>query len=192
MPEVPGDREGHKALIGRAGFPGGQHTELLAGEKPPDNRWTVSLSSRRHAIIFTEWRRFVNRGKFDKIKFFIQGRKRRILKEILRMFGLITKEELKARIDRGEDFKLVDVRDTPDYKREHIPGAVHLLIAEMNPQKTDSMFDKSDLIVTYSLDENCPAKRIAAQKFVDYGFTKVLAYEGSWKDWKTAGYPTER
>jgi rhodanese-related sulfurtransferase len=84
------------------------------------------------------------------------------------------------------------VRDTPDYKREHIPGAVHLLIAEMNSQKTESMFDKSDLIVTYSLDENCPAKRIAAQKLVDYGFTNVLAYEGSWKDWKTAGYPTER
>ena len=108
------------------------------------------------------------------------------------MTGIISKEELKARIDRGENFRLVDVRDTPDYKREHIPGAVHLLIAELNPERAAAMFDKRDLIVTYSLDENCPAKRIAAQKFLDYGFTNVLAYEGSWEDWKTAGYPTER
>jgi rhodanese-related sulfurtransferase len=107
------------------------------------------------------------------------------------MFGLITKEDLKARIERGDKFRLVDVRDTPDYEREHIPGAVHLLIAEMNPQKAESMFAKNDLIVTYSLDADCPAKRIAAQKLLDYGFRNVLAYEGSWKDWKSAGYPTE-
>ena len=40
----------------------------------------------------------------------------------------ITKEELKGKIDRGENLKLVDVRDTPDFRKEHIVGAVHLLI----------------------------------------------------------------
>jgi rhodanese-related sulfurtransferase len=104
----------------------------------------------------------------------------------------ITKEDLKAKIDRGEKFRLVDVRDTPDYKRAHIVGAAHLLIAEMSRENAESMFHKNDLIVTYSLDENCPAKRIAARRLLDYGFTHVLAYEGSWKEWKAAGYPTEQ
>ncbi len=108
------------------------------------------------------------------------------------MIQTITKEELKAKIDRGDKFRLVDVRDTPDYNEGHIVGAVHLLIAEMSRQKTEALFDKGELIVTYSLDKDCPAKRIAAQRLFEYGFSHVLAYEGSWKEWRAAGYPTER
>jgi rhodanese-related sulfurtransferase len=108
------------------------------------------------------------------------------------MVRTITKEELKAKIERAERFRLVDVRDTPDYEKEHIPGAVHLLIAEMSREKAEAMFDKGDLIVTYSLDKDCPAKRIAARRLLDYGFAHVLAYEGSWKEWRAAGYPAER
>lgn len=108
------------------------------------------------------------------------------------MVRTITKEELKSKIDRGEKFRLIDVRDTPDFKQEHIVSAIHLLIAELSPEKAGSMFARDDLIVTYSLDKDCPAKRIAAQRLLDYGFTNVLAYEGSWREWKGAGYPTER
>ena len=104
---------------------------------------------------------------------------------------IMTKEELKEKIDLGEEFKLVDVRDTPDYQNEHIVGAVHLLIAEMTQEKLDGMFDKDDLIITYSLDRDCPAKIIAAEKLVEFGYTYVLAYEGSWKEWKESGYPVE-
>ena len=108
------------------------------------------------------------------------------------MVRTIAKEDLKSKIDAGEKFRLVDVRDTPDYQKEHIVGAVHLLIAELNPEKAGSMFARDDLIVTYSLDKDCPAKRIAAQRLLDYGFRNVFAYEGSWREWKEAGYPTER
>ena len=108
------------------------------------------------------------------------------------MIQTITKEELKAKIDRGDKFRLVDVRDTPDYNEGHIVGAIHLLIAEMSRQRAEAMFDKGELIVTYSLDKDCPAKRIAAQRLFEYGFINVLAYEGSWKEWRAAGYPTER
>jgi rhodanese-related sulfurtransferase len=108
------------------------------------------------------------------------------------MIQTITKEELKAKIDRGDKFRLVDVRDTPDYNEGHIVGAIHLLIAEMSRQKTEALFDKGELIVTYSLDKDCPAKRIAAQRLFEYGSIHVLAYEGSWKEWRAAGYPTER
>jgi hypothetical protein len=29
------------------------------------------------------------------------------------------------------------------------------------------------------------------QKFIDFGFLNVLAYPGSWKEWKKAGNPIE-
>ncbi|MHA2061554.1 MAG: rhodanese-like domain-containing protein [Candidatus Sifarchaeia archaeon] len=108
------------------------------------------------------------------------------------MVHIINTEELKEKMDkREEEFILLDVRDTPDYEEEHIIGAIHLLISEMNEKKVDSMFTKNDLIITYSEDINCPAKRIAAEKLISYGFRNVIAYDESWKAWKEANYPTE-
>ena len=55
------------------------------------------------------------------------------------MVGTITKEELKEKMDWGEIFILLDVRDTPDYEKEHITGAVHLLISEMEEKAPPSL-----------------------------------------------------
>jgi len=105
---------------------------------------------------------------------------------------IINTEELKEKMDKGEEeFILLDVRGTPDYEEEHIIGAIHLLITEMNEKKVDLMFNKNDLIITYSEDINCPAKRIAAEKLISYGFRNVIAYDESWKAWKDANYPIE-
>jgi rhodanese-related sulfurtransferase len=109
------------------------------------------------------------------------------------MVYIINTEELKEKMDEGEqEFILLDVRDTPDYEEEHIIGAVHLLISEMNEKKVVSMFNKDDLIITYSEDINCPAKRIAAEKLISYGFRNVIAYDESWKAWKESNYPVEK
>ncbi len=108
-----------------------------------------------------------------------------------KMVQIISTEELKEKNEKREEFILLDVRDTADFEEEHIVGAVHLLISEMNEQKVDSMFDKDDLIITYSADINCPAKKIAAEKLIGYGFKNVIAYDESWKAWKEANYPTE-
>jgi rhodanese-related sulfurtransferase len=107
------------------------------------------------------------------------------------LIDTITKEELLEKMKRKEIFHLVDVRDTPDYQKEHIVGAVHLLIPKMNREAMYALFGKQDVIVTYSLDINCPAKNIAAKKLMDWGFANVLAYQGSWMEWKDAGYPIE-
>jgi 3-mercaptopyruvate sulfurtransferase SseA len=62
----------------------------------------------------------------------------------------------------------------------------------MSQKKLEVLFNKQDVIVTYSLDTNCPAKNIAANKLDDFGFKNVLAYQGSWKEWKGVGYPVEK
>src|SRR5579872_1794118 len=35
-------------------------------------------------------------------------------------------DEVKARIDRGEKFTLVDVREESEFAKDHLPGALHL------------------------------------------------------------------
>jgi len=118
-------------------------------------------------------------------------KKKEIFMESSTTIKILTKEELRDKINQGEEFKLVDVRDTLDYQKEHIVGALHLLISDMNQEKLEEMFNKDDLIITYSLDRDCPAKIIAAKKFVEFGYPNVLAYQGSWKEWKESGYPVE-
>lgn len=108
------------------------------------------------------------------------------------MIEAITKEEILNKMRKEENLIPLDVRDTPDFRKEHIVGARHLLIGQMKKKKLDDMLNKDDLIVTYSEDINCPAKNIAAQKLIDLGYKNVRAYQGSWKEWKQAGYPTEK
>lgn len=108
------------------------------------------------------------------------------------MLETIQKEELLDKIKRKESFVLLDVRETSEYEKEHIVGAQHLLISEMGIKTVEAMLNKEDLIVTYSEDINCPAKNIAAQKLMDFGYKNVRAYQESWKEWKEAGYPVEK
>lgn len=42
------------------------------------------------------------------------------------MAGNITREELKAKIDRGEKFVLVDALSQGHYESSHLPGAINL------------------------------------------------------------------
>ena len=107
------------------------------------------------------------------------------------MVKIISRDELKKKFDENESFKLLDVRDTPDYEKEHITGAVHILISEMNEAILHKMFNPNDLIITYSLDFDCPASKIAAEKLQTFGFSNTLRYRGGWKEWKDSNYPTE-
>ncbi|NVM55407.1 MAG: rhodanese-like domain-containing protein [Candidatus Helarchaeota archaeon] len=70
---------------------------------------------------------------------------------------------------------LNEIRKTAiELKEENIKGANYIV-----------------MIVTNSLDFNCPASGIAAERLKDYGFNKVLRYKGGWQEWKDSIYPTE-
>ena len=51
----------------------------------------------------------------------------------------IGREELKAKMDRGEEFVLLEVLGEASYRREHLPGAVRYegkgMIADLLPDK---------------------------------------------------------
>ena len=37
-----------------------------------------------------------------------------------------TIDDVKAKLDRGEKFLLIDVREESEYAADHLPGAIHL------------------------------------------------------------------
>jgi hypothetical protein len=43
-----------------------------------------------------------------------------------RLVKTITREELKAKMDRGDDFVLLEVLGEASYRRGHLPGAIRL------------------------------------------------------------------
>ena len=101
--------------------------------------------------------------------------------------NLIGRGELKAKLDRGDDFKLVMVLDELAYKMAHIPGSLNVNTME----QAQGLITQDDEIVVYCHDENCPASQAAYPMLVSHGFTNVYRYPGEIRDWQETGYPVE-
>ena len=101
--------------------------------------------------------------------------------------NLITRDELKEKLDRGDDFKLVCALSEWAYRAKHIPGSLHI----DNPSKAIDLLDKSDEIVVYCSDVHCPASKYAYHILTSNGYEDVRRYEGGIIDWEDAGYPVE-
>jgi rhodanese-related sulfurtransferase len=59
---------------------------------------------------------------------------------------IISREDLKEKIDRGDDFVLLEVLSEASYGRAHLPGAIRFQNRDMIP---DLLPDKSSEVVAY-------------------------------------------
>lgn len=100
---------------------------------------------------------------------------------------LITKDELKNKLDNKEDFKLVMVLGEWQFKAMHIPTSIHI----DNIETGKRLLNKDDEIVVYCANVNCVASVYAYQLLEKNDFTNVKRYAGGVEDWEAAGYPLE-
>lgn len=100
---------------------------------------------------------------------------------------LISRQELKEKLDRGDDFKLVMVLGEWAYRAKHIPGSIHL----DNPEKGKKVLDLDDEIVVYCSNVDCIASRAAYAMLTAQGYTNVRRYAGGLLEWEQAGLPLE-
>ena len=63
----------------------------------------------------------------------------------------ISREDLKEKIDRGDDFVLLEVLSEASYNRAHLPGAIRFQNMGMIP---DLLTDKSTEVVAYCSNFN--------------------------------------
>jgi rhodanese-related sulfurtransferase len=63
----------------------------------------------------------------------------------------ISREELREKIDRGDEFVLFEVLSEESYKREHLPGAIRFQGMDMIP---DLLHDRSTEVVAYCSNFN--------------------------------------
>ncbi len=101
--------------------------------------------------------------------------------------NLISREELREKLDRGDDFKLVMVLGEWAFLAKHIPGSINI----SSPNQCRKMLRPEDEIVVYCSGVACVSSMMACKILVDDGFKNVRRYAGGLPDWEEAGYPLE-
>ncbi len=101
-----------------------------------------------------------------------------------------TVDEIKRRLDRGDKFVLVDVREDNEWTADHLPGAVHLGkgIIERDIEKT--VPDTNTELVLYCGGGFRSA--LAADNLQKMGYKNVISMDGGVRGWREKGYPMER
>ncbi len=91
----------------------------------------------------------------------------------------ITPYEVKDKLDKGEEFILLDVRQPEEYAQGHLEGAMLIPLDQLD--KRYSELDKSEDIIVY-----CRSGRrsgIAAKMLIKNGFNDVRNMIGGIMDW---------
>ena len=99
----------------------------------------------------------------------------------------IDREELKAKLDRGDDFKLVMTLNQWAFEAAHIPGSINVT----SPADATEALDPEDEIVVYCSDAACAGSQLAYRALKTGGYERVRRYSGGLSDWLAAGYPLE-
>lgn len=103
----------------------------------------------------------------------------------------VSREELKAKLDSGEDVVLVEALGKGHYEEAHLPGAVnvpHDRVYELAPRLLP---DKGAQIVVYCSNGPCRNSGIASARLTALGYENVRDYHEGKQDWIEAGLPTE-
>jgi rhodanese-related sulfurtransferase len=96
--------------------------------------------------------------------------------------------EVKKRMDAGEEFALVDVREESEWARGHLPNAVHLGKGIIERDVELRFPDKGAEIVLYCGGGFRSA--LSADNLQKMGYTNVSSMDGGWRGWVEAGLPT--
>src|SRR5690349_14315488 len=106
------------------------------------------------------------------------------------MTTLITRDQLRAEIDAGT-VTVVDALGGEYYAKQHLPGAIPLVEADVVEHAAALLPDRGAPIVTYCTNPSCPNSERVADRLAALGYTDVRRYREGIEDWTAAGLPTE-
>lgn len=96
-------------------------------------------------------------------------------------------DEVKSRLDRGDKFVLIDVREESEFQKDHLPGAIHLGKGVIERDIEQKVPDLSAEMVLYCGGGFRSA--LAADNLQKMGYTKVISMDGGVRGWREKGYP---
>ena len=98
-----------------------------------------------------------------------------------------TVDDVKAKLDKGEKFLLVDVREESEYAKDHLPGAIHLGKGVIERDVEARVPDLGTPMVLYCGGGFRSA--LAADNLQKMGYTNVISMDGGIREWREKGLP---
>jgi len=93
---------------------------------------------------------------------------------------------VKSRLDRGDKFLLVDVREESEFAKDHIPGAIHLGKGIIERDIEARVPDLNTEIILYCGGGFRSA--LAADNLQKMGYTNVISMDGGIRGWREKNY----
>jgi sulfur-carrier protein adenylyltransferase/sulfurtransferase len=112
-----------------------------------------------------------------------------LLAEVRAGVRTVSLGDLRQKIDRGERFTLVDVREKEELKGGLIPGAISIPRGFLEMQAEQRLPDRGAPVVVYCAGGARSA--FAAQTLSQLGYRDVLSADPGFVRWKDLGYPVE-
>jgi rhodanese-related sulfurtransferase len=114
----------------------------------------------------------------------------RLVEEARKQIREYTIAEVKAKLDRGDRFHFIDVREDHEFAKDHAKGAVHVGRGILERDIETVIPEKTAEIVLYCGGGYRSA--LAAQSLQRMGYTNVSSMDGGIREWREAGYPLEQ
>ncbi len=111
----------------------------------------------------------------------------RIVEDAKKRVREVSIEDTKTRLDCGDKFVLVDVREESEYAKDHLPGAIHLGKGVIERDIEESVPELNTPIVLYCGGGYRSA--LAADNLQKMGYTNVLSMDGGIRGWREKHYP---
>ena len=97
-----------------------------------------------------------------------------------------TIDAVKTRLDRGDKFLLVDVREESEYAKDHLPGAIHLGKGVIERDVEAKVPDTSTEMILYCGGGFRSA--LAADNLQKMGYTNVISMDGGIRGWREKAF----
>jgi len=97
----------------------------------------------------------------------------------------VTVDEVKNRVERGEHWTLLDVREREEYREGHLEGALSLPRGFLEMRVEEAVPDKSTPLIAYCAGG--VRSLMAARTLKDMGYEHVVSLAGGYTAWKNAG-----
>ena len=99
----------------------------------------------------------------------------------------IGRADLKAKLDRGEDVKLIMALNRWAFDAKHIPGSLHF----DTPDELYAAIRPDDEVVVYCSHVDCLSSVALYRDLRARGYPHVRRYAGGLLDWEDAGLPLD-
>ncbi len=110
-----------------------------------------------------------------------------IVEDARRRIREVSIDDVKVKLDRGEQFLLVDVREESEYAKDHLPGAVHLGKGIIERDIEERVPELSTPLILYCGGGYRSA--LAADNLQKMGYTNVLSMDGGIRGWREKLFP---